>query len=92
MKEGLALIKDNDQAYRAFLFMNEAMHMSRSMADYSKDQDQDKTLDDYMMDHSFWRPFQVGFILLNLKGIVHPGTEDRNILDLLYFPTGGGKN
>ncbi|MBK8752322.1 MAG: helicase [Candidatus Competibacteraceae bacterium] len=38
-----------------------------------------------------WRPFQLAFILLNLRGIVEPGHYDRGIVDLLFFPTGGGK-
>lgn len=38
-----------------------------------------------------WRPFQLAFILLNLVGIVTPGHPDRRRVDLLYFPTGGGK-
>ena len=38
-----------------------------------------------------WRPFQLAFLLLNLKGIVDPDTADRRTVDLLFFPTGGGK-
>ena len=28
---------------------------------------------------------------MNLNAIVDPSHEDREIVDLLYFPTGGGK-
>ncbi len=38
-----------------------------------------------------WRPFQLAFILLNLRGLVEPAHGDREIVDLLFFPTGGGK-
>jgi len=38
-----------------------------------------------------WRPFQLAFILLNLPGIIDPNDTDREIVDLLFFPTGGGK-
>jgi len=38
-----------------------------------------------------WRPFQLAFLLMNLKGIAQPGDGDRNKVDLLFFPTGGGK-
>lgn len=38
-----------------------------------------------------WRPFQLAFILLNIAGIVQPLHRDREICDLLWIPTGGGK-
>jgi hypothetical protein len=38
-----------------------------------------------------WRPFQLAFLLMNLKGIVEPAHTDREVVDLLFFPTGGGK-
>jgi hypothetical protein len=38
-----------------------------------------------------WRPFQLAFILMNLKGIADPTHADRDVVDLLFFPTGGGK-
>lgn len=38
-----------------------------------------------------WHPFQLAFILINLPGLVDPQGPDREIVDLLFFPTGGGK-
>jgi helicase-like protein len=38
-----------------------------------------------------WHPFQLAFILLTLRGIVDPSHTDRECVDLLFFPTGGGK-
>jgi hypothetical protein len=38
-----------------------------------------------------WRPFQLAFILLNLPGIADPTERNRQTVDLLFFPTGGGK-
>lgn len=38
-----------------------------------------------------WRSFQLAFVLMNLRGIVDPAHADREIVDLLFFPTGGGK-
>lgn len=38
-----------------------------------------------------WRPFQLAFVLLNLRGIIEPTHGDREVVDLLFFPTGGGK-
>ena len=38
-----------------------------------------------------WRPFQLAFILLNIAGLADRKHADREIADLLFFPTGGGK-
>ncbi len=38
-----------------------------------------------------WRAFQLAFLLLQLEGIARPDSPDREIIDLIWFPTGGGK-
>jgi hypothetical protein len=39
-----------------------------------------------------YRPFQLAFFLLNIESIINEKSDDRNkIVDLLWFPTGGGK-
>jgi hypothetical protein len=38
-----------------------------------------------------WRAFQLAFILLNLPGLADPHDPHRETVDLLFFPTGGGK-
>ena len=38
-----------------------------------------------------WRAFQLAFIVLNLPGIAEPANPEREFVDLLFFPTGGGK-
>ncbi|MGH7556094.1 MAG: DISARM system helicase DrmA, partial [Longimicrobiales bacterium] len=38
-----------------------------------------------------WRPFQLAFLMLNIQGLANPTHTDREIVDLLFFPTGGGK-
>ncbi len=38
-----------------------------------------------------WRAFQIAFILLNLPGIADHADSHRQTVDLLFFPTGGGK-
>ena len=38
-----------------------------------------------------WRPFQLAFILQCLPSFISENSEDRDLVDLLYFPTGGGK-
>ncbi|WP_254938606.1 hypothetical protein [Cyanobium sp. Morenito 9A2] len=38
-----------------------------------------------------WRPFQLAFLLMNLVGMAELTDADRDTIDLLFFPTGGGK-
>ncbi len=38
-----------------------------------------------------WRPFQLAYLLMNLRGIAAPAHDERDVVDLLFFPTGGGK-
>ena len=38
-----------------------------------------------------WHAFQLAFLLLNLPGLADPNDPNRATVDLLFFPTGGGK-
>jgi len=38
-----------------------------------------------------WRPFQLGFILLAAASVADQRHPERRFMDLLWFPTGGGK-
>jgi hypothetical protein len=38
-----------------------------------------------------WRPFQLAFLLLTLESALDESADDRDLIDLIWFPTGGGK-
>ncbi len=38
-----------------------------------------------------WYPFQLAFMLLTVESVSDPSSSDRDVVDLIWFPTGGGK-
>ncbi len=38
-----------------------------------------------------WRAFQIAFLLMSVSGTSRDESADRDIVDLIWFPTGGGK-
>lgn len=62
--------------------------------DFYRDHAEDTSI--FIGSHAAWRPFQLAFVLLNLDGIFQRNTnvewwERNNLVDLVWFPTGGGK-
>ena len=98
IRDGINIINTNDIAFDAFSFMNSVMTYQRSIMSYSKKcgSGVECSIRDYIdtekkEDHFCWRPFQIAFVLMNIRSIVDPLCKERAMVDLLYFPTGGGK-
>ncbi len=89
LRGGILTLKEDPDSMRAFRLANRAMQVQRARTDWAKagrpgsgpDDDQDGR----------WRPFQLAFILLCIRGIARPDDPERDMVDLLWFPTGGGK-
>jgi len=79
-KDGVRCLRQSDEAWEAFVLANRAMDMQSKFP--SKGERRGPLV---------WRPFQLAFVLLVIPGLVDPTDTDRETMDLLWFPTGGGK-
>ena len=83
--DGIEILSRNEIARNAFRFMNLAV------AAAARRRNAGATGDPAAQPAPEWRPFQLAFILLNIAGLSDRKHADREIADLLFFPTGGGK-
>lgn len=93
IRDGIKCL-ENPQAAEAFKLMNLAMIQQRDAQDSARSGDGSsprRTLEDPYRTTQSWRPFQIAFILMNLPGLADRSHRDRELADLLWFPTGGGK-
>ncbi|MFV5994597.1 helicase-related protein [Streptomyces sp. NPDC056231] len=87
IREGIGLLRTEPDLMRAFRLANRAMADQRARSKWVKDGRVGAP--DPAAGH--WRPFQIAFVLLCLAGIDDRAHRDRQVSDLLWFPTGGGK-
>jgi hypothetical protein len=84
MQDTVALLRRDDQTdlRSAFALGMAAMHLQMRQAGLARgDTDPEPR----------WRPFQLGFLLVALGSTVDEGHAERELVDLIWFPTGGGK-
>lgn len=82
IEEGIALLERDDEVLEAFRLAN------RSMAWAARQRNPERYEDDNV---PVWRLFQLAFVLQGLAGAADPEHPDRETVDLIFFPTGGGK-
>jgi hypothetical protein len=97
MKDGIAMLED-DKVYRAFQISNHAMLLQRSRSRLKIRQSENGRFGDYPavkplgeIERATWRPFQIAFILLALRSTLQKEDLNRETVELIWFPTGGGK-
>ena len=84
MKQGVELLRYDENALISFAIANEAMLKQWISSDTNKGIKKDNL--EYK-----WRPFQLAFILMTLESTTNENSDFRDTLDLIWFPTGGGK-
>lgn len=104
--KNINFLSENETAFKSFLIANTAMYIQMlisnknlfgkkgiELSEISKDYNYNDL--DFFKNHSFkpnYRPFQLAFFLLNIESTINEDSDDRNnVVDLLWFPTGGGK-
>lgn len=102
IRKGIEVLTYDEKAYDAFILMNRAMLMQRAHSRFSgseydrfpADKDKPVTKIDYSKiekKDASWRAFQLAFILMNIESVSNPECKERDIVDLIWIPTGGGK-
>ena len=106
MREGLLFLERDDDAAKAFRWANEAILNQQIRAGgrlrtLSYDAGQKSiSLSEPMRrvdplqppeGRGKWRPFQIAFLLAAIESTANQTHPDRELVDLIFFPTGGGK-
>src|SRR5207248_587353 len=106
MRKGLDYLRSDEKAWLAFRLANHAILLQQINSDKplrelgfdSRDKRMSFDLPYAAPDpkqvppgRGIWRGFQIGFLLASLRSAVDPTAEDREVVDLIWFPTGGGK-
>ena len=84
MRGGVERLRRDDDAALAFRLANQAMLDQMRQHDIAAGRDRD--VRDYR-----WRPFQLAFLLAVIESTLDERDACRDVLDLIWFPTGGGK-
>lgn len=106
MRDGLRLLVDDAEVLKAFSLANLAvltqqLNGARPKREAASDPETRK----YVFTPAYaepplggipdgigrWRPFQIAFVLMCLRSVASKEAPDRDAVELLWFPTGGGK-
>jgi hypothetical protein len=104
MQRGVDVLTTSPKALLAFQLANRAMLMAMAHAARANGKGRSDNLQgpfdlgyaetfpiDYRKFEAAWRPFQLAFFLQILPSLVNPEDEDRELVDVIWFATGGGK-
>ncbi|HNY41210.1 MAG TPA: helicase-related protein [Bryobacteraceae bacterium] len=100
MERGVKCLENNPKVTKAFRMATRAMlmqmvHSGRDYGGSTRNRDErpfkEPAYSGAAVLHLRWFPFQLAFQLLTLESVVEPTAAERELVDLIWFPTGGGK-
>jgi|APSaa5957512535_1039671.scaffolds.fasta_scaffold03816_2 hypothetical protein len=99
MISGLNLLTDekmdpDNKILKSFILANRAMlyqriHFSYALKNFKGQEKQEWPSPKHGL--GLWYPFQIAFLLMSIPGISDKTHDDNHTVDLIWFPTGGGK-
>ena len=97
LRNAVDVLEENDDALEAFKLMNHAFHLNFLLKNNQSDENFWKDKENLIINEPDkspeWRSFQIAFCLASIPEMVYPDeySAERSIVDLIWFPTGGGK-
>lgn len=97
MVDGISILRRDPEAMIAFRLMNRAMLVQQfhsSLDDRKLGSERVDPPEEYRNlpgGKGSWRPFQLAFVLMNIASMTDTDHPERELVDLIWFPTGGGK-
>ena len=82
MRRCVRMLRSDPLAAESFRLANRAMLDQMRQADRTGGRE---------IGHYRWRPFQLAFLLTVMESAIREDDDYRDVLDLIWFPTGGGK-
>lgn len=99
--KGLSILEADETAWKAFQLANRAMGIQMCLIENQRSRgsqkggpflrSENRTTPDLNFNGKIWRPFQIAFLLASIETLMDPACPDRDIVDVIWFPTGGGK-
>jgi hypothetical protein len=91
IRSGISLLVSDPLALRAFRLANLAMLMQMRHSRLGAGAETGSIEGHLAFDQDAWYPFQLAFFLIVLPSLLDREAPDRAVVDLIWFPTGGGK-
>jgi hypothetical protein len=105
MKSGIKYLLENPIALQAFRLANHSILLQQLTARTERTVTYDSKAHRWVFSREYeapdvkdiplgrgqWRAFQIAFLLMSLRSSVEENDPDRDTVELIWFPTGGGK-